>query len=657
MVKWKDRYKIRSSLEQAIAYLANRCDGAFSDDSQGFNGFDASYGHWLADRITDGKPLLRKWAASAYKMLVKYRGQLEDGGIVLPPWDAIADKYPEKYLPLERATPSDLPEYRIIIQGKHIAAFSPYDPSGLLNEAYKSVRGWVWHKVVEKAWTFPVSEAKNLLNALLKAECLDKFAIGPEVHQLVADIEQAEFDKVMAGAESIMKLIEAADLDGLLPNGRSLFPHQKEAVQWLVSHRDGGLYKGGILADDMGLGKTCSALVAAKAMVKVHNCPVLVICPASLKDNWIREAEGVGVEIEVFSWAKVPPPLEQQKFVLIADEAHMAQEIKSSRSKALLELSKSENCLAVWLLTGTPIKNGRPKNLFPLLVATGHNLGKDKLNYERYYCAGHAKNIGSGRSVWDTSGAAHLNELSAKTTDIMLRRKKSECLNLPPKIRSFVPAEVSKEGIKEYNQKINELVKSYRERVAQNLISDNAEAMVYLGQLRLAGSFAKVATTVEIAQEVLEQGNQVVVFTEFLESAKALHQELGGELLTGETDVKDRQALVDRFQSGQSKVFVGTIRAGGVGITLTAASTVILCDRPWTPGDAEQAEDRCNRIGQTSTVNAIWVKFGQVDDLIDQVIQQKAERIELILKGKRKTLRGISSLKDLARELMDILAG
>ncbi|AFY75460.1 DNA/RNA helicase, superfamily II, SNF2 family (plasmid) [Synechococcus sp. PCC 7502] len=659
IAKWK---KIKrtivppATLEQAIIFLAERCDGAVNQDGQGFNGFDAGYGHWLNQRIETGKPILKKWAASAYKMLSKYKRQLENASIFLPDWEAIANNYLETY-PLERAKPKlvNLPEYRLEIHGNYIAAFSPYDPTGVLNEVYKSVSGYVWQKAVEKAWTYDIAQTKNLIDALAQAGLLSRFVIAPEIDQVIAEIEQTKFEQAIAAAEEILELIHEAELDKPLPNGRTLFDHQKEAVQWLLSHREGGIYKGGILADDMGLGKTCSALVAAKAMVKVYNCPILVICPASLKDNWIREAEGVGIAIKVFSWAKLPSPLEQSKYVLIADEAHYAQEMKSARTKGLLALAKSKKCLAAWLLTGTPIKNGRPKNLFPLLVATGHPLSYDKVSYEKYYCAATHKDIGS-KSVWDASGAAHLNELSAKTTDIMLRRKKSECLNLPPKIRSFINAEVSKEGLKAYNQEIDELLASYRERVRLNLISDDAEAMVTLGQLRLAGSMAKVETTIAIAEEVLEQGNQVVIFTEFIESAKALHKALGGELLTGATDVKDRQALVDRFQSGESKVFVGTIRAGGVGITLTAASTVILCDRPWTPCDAEQAEDRCNRIGQTNTVNSIWIKFGRVDDLINQIIQQKSERIDLILKGKRKTLRGIASIKDLAKELMEILA-
>ena len=154
----------------------------------------------------------------------------------------------------------------------------------------------------------------------------------------------------------------------------------------------------------------------------------------------------------------------------------------------------------------------------------------------------------------------------------------------------------------------------------------------------------------------MEQDQQVVVFTEFKESAKIIHERFSGcaELLTGDTSQKDRQEACNRFQSGQSKVFVGTIKAGGVGITLTSASNVILVDRPWTPGDAEQAEDRCHRIGQSQSVFSYWLQLDMIDHKIDQLIEEKQVLIEKVLAGKIKTFR-VDSVSELAKELLDIL--
>ena len=204
-------------------------------------------------------------------------------------------------------------------------------------------------------------------------------------------------------------------------------------------------------------------------------------------------------------------------------------------------------------------------------------------------------------------------------------------------------------------EEINRLVTDYRRRASEGLVNEDAEALVTLNFLRKVGSVAKVGSAVATAQELLEQGQQVVLFTEFVESANALYQQLGGELLTGETRVEERQAAVDRFQSGESKVFVGTIKAGGVGLTLTAASHVILVDRAWTPGDCEQAEDRCHRLGQNNSVFATWLQLGEIDQAIDSLLLSKQQRIELVLKGKRKTLKGLSSPKELAKELLAII--
>lgn len=118
--------------------------------------------------------------------------------------------------------------------------------------------------------------------------------------------------------------------------------------------------------------------------------------------------------------------------------------------------------------------------------------------------------------------------------------------------------------------------------------------------------------------------------------AKSVHQKLEkagweGELLTGETPAKKRQGMVDNFQTGIKPVFVCTFGAGGVGLTLTAARTVILLDRPWTPGDAAQAEDRIRRIGQRFTVRSIWISANEVDKQIDQMLESKTHTSNTVL--------------------------
>ena len=646
-------------LESAILYLSGQCDGTRKEDGRGFNKVDTEFGHWLAQRIDKGS-LLKHQAKAGLKMIQKYqKSQLEPAGYTLPDWKAIELQYPDKKEEEKRKEESRSEKRIEIIDGR-LAVYAPYDATGRFQKQAKAIEGYRFDSS-DKSWRYPLAKVIEVIEAFPSPE----YSIDPEIEGIKLMIEGekaaelAEREKeAETAANDILNLVAAAELDRPLAGIGHLFSHQKEAVKWLLAHRTGGIYRGGILADDMGLGKTLSALVAARAMAKIHGCPVFVICPASLKDNWLREAAKAGAAIEVFSWAKMPKALESKKYLVIADEAHYAQNENSKRTKELKALADHENCLGTWLLTGTPIKNGRPINLFPLLQITQHPLAADPWEFQKYYCNAHHKAIGN-KSIWDNTGAAHLDELSKKTEDIILRRKKAECLDLPPKLRSLVPILVEGEAGKNYRQEIDRHISEYREREKRGEVKEGAEALVTINALRKVGSLYKVPAAIEYTAELLEQGQAVVIFTEYLESAKALYTALSqiapSELLTGETKQEDRQAIVDRFQAGTSKIFIGTIKAGGVGLTLTAANQVILVDRPWTPGDADQAEDRCYRIGQNNTVNAYWIQLGAIDEAIDTLLAEKRDRIELVLKGKRKTLRGLSKPSELAKELLEIL--
>jgi SNF2 family DNA or RNA helicase len=368
------------------------------------------------------------------------------------------------------------------------------------------------------------------------------------------------------------------------------------------------------------------------------------VAPAGLRINWLREAEAVDTQIEIFSWAKVPEAPDCA-FSLIADEAHYAQNLKASRTKRFLALAKAAK--AVYALTGTPIKNGRPTNLFPLLLATGHELSQDKKAYEMRYCAAHATRW----TQWDVTGAAHLDELHRKISDGVLRRMKSECLDLPEKVRVLKKAELSEEASRLYSTTLAEMQAEYRKRRDAGEIGE-ADTLVLMNHLRHAGSLAKVESAVDMAEEVIEQGGQVVLFTAFTDSAAQIADALNAGRITGAEDAEKRQAAIDKFQAGESKAIVCTLGAGNVGITLTAAQTVILVDRPWTPGDAVQAEDRLHRIGQKGSVLAVWLQANGADEAIDALLEQKHERIELVLAGKRKSLRGIGSIGDVAEAVL-----
>jgi hypothetical protein len=217
---------------------------------------------------------------------------------------------------------------------------------------------------------------------------------------------------------SISKRDQFSYLDDELSNGWTLFPHQKEAVKRAVE------LKRVILAYDMGLGKTCISLVWALEMQKAfakRSCITIIVCPCTLTENWRREATALGffeydspnaasqhaklapssssmetssAAMMLCSWASLPEPkdiaeLTQNRYsgmLLICDEAHHMQCLKSQRTSLALRLALHPACRGLILSTGTPLKNGRPSNILPLLMAIRHPVAKDIKYFEKRYC-------------------------------------------------------------------------------------------------------------------------------------------------------------------------------------------------------------------------------------------------------------------------------
>ena len=239
-----------------------------------------------------------------------------------------------------------------------------------------------------------------------------------------------------------LRIIEAANLDLPLPNGWNLFAHQKDAIRQCIERERS------ILAYDMGLGKTVICLTWASAIAKiVPDCLVVVICPCTLSETWKRESEMIGFEnidlsslkskhlglthqrtkLLIVSWAKVPDIDElfassnqTGKLLLIADEAHAMQSLASQRCQAALKLCHHVRCIGTILSTGTPMKNGRPCNLYPLLLAIRHPIARNKLEFEKRYCNARK----TKQCPWDINGASNLTELKEKIGGFLLRKTK-----------------------------------------------------------------------------------------------------------------------------------------------------------------------------------------------------------------------------------------
>lgn len=543
------------------------------------------------------------------------------------------------------------------------------------------------YDVQTRTWRLPVTCADALAQAFGTFKWCDQFRRLMNGRQskwapAAAVVEQHAPTQAMDTGAMLKQLSEP------LPDGRVPRKHQREAVLELIRERRR------IVRHQMGTGKTLTALLAGKLLWEAEHLRTVVIARASLMENWRREAYGAGCRaVSVYSSAKIPTPPTDGYF-LVADEAHDYQGgFTTQRGKKFLALASASQCRGVALLSGTPMKNGLPINLFPLLKAIKHPLGNDQRAYEARYCGMHRKTLGNARvddvarrvswrcrctmdnrQPWTPritsyrcdacgvpvtvrsfivkDGATNTEELHKLIAPYMMTALKSECLDLPPKTRVMQDIEVSATAQASYDAALAEAKRRYKARVQAGEVSDQGEALALMTMVRMAASLAKVEPVTEIAHDIIEQGSKPVILTEFVETAKAIAQALG---LRGayHGQAQDRQALMDAFQRGDAPAFVGTRASAGTGHNLTAGDYVILHDRGLTPGDNDQAEDRLHRDGQQRNVTSIWPVAFSIDRTIDAMNERKRGVIGTVIDG----TEAEASPRAVASEVMRALCG
>ena len=443
--------------------------------------------------------------------------------------------------------------------------------------------------------------------------------------------------------------------------GWSAFNHQKDGIKFLIKN------KKCILADDMGLGKTYQSIVAA---LESGSERVLIICPSSLKINWMREVQNFCDDVSIIQGTHWNPSrftimnydilknfhtIEEKNKeyedwelrreiadfnpdLLILDEAHYIKNHKSKRGAILKDLSKNFNCDRVWLLTGTPIAN-RPMDYYNLLSIIDSPVANNWVHYAKTYCEGMRFKKG-GKYVWVTKGASNLGELSTKTKRTILRRKKEDVLDLPEKLITPVYLELQNvDGYKSVWE--NYMTK----RKLEGKKGNPAKDIVEMTLLRSFIAMETVPYSIEKTEEALELNKKVIIFCNFNDEMDYFLRHFGNKAVSvrgGMTD-KQKQMSVDRFQEDDScMVFVGQIKAAGVGLTLTKAEIVIMNSLDWVPGNHEQAEDRAYRIGQKETVNIYYML---IDDTIDTLVWY-------ILNEKKKVIGTIMGEDDIINEFL-----
>jgi len=437
--------------------------------------------------------------------------------------------------------------------------------------------------------------------------------------------------------------------------------HQKEAIQKLVEN------KKFILADDMGLGKTTSTIISA---LETGAKKVLIICPASLKINWQREIENYSDRttsiIEGKKWddadfviinydiiknfhddkKKAESTIVKSKFdLVIVDEAHYVQNSQAQRTKLINDIGR--NVERVWLLTGTPITS-RPINYFNLLNLIDSPVAQNWMAYVKRYCNGFQFQAGR-RKIWNVSGASNLEELRDRTSPLVLRRLKENVLDLPEKIITPVYLRLKS---KEYE----ELMGEYYDWYDKSGESDSLTLQfTKLTKVRQVIAEEKTKATIELCENIIEQGKKVIVFTNFTKSLEMILQHFGKSAvrLDGQMSQKERQLSVDNFQNDENiTVFVGNIKAAGVGITLTAAEAVVMNDLSFLPSDHSQAEDRSYRYGQKNNVLVYYPIFDNtVEGIIYDILKKKKNIFETIMGDNANSMDSVEEIMNLINEM------
>lgn len=426
------------------------------------------------------------------------------------------------------------------------------------------------------------------------------------------------------------------------------YPYQSEGIA------QGLKWKRFFLADEPGLGKTLQSIGIIHA---ARAWPCLVICPSSLKINWQREVEKFTdtkalvltdavrttwpylLQMKMFQYIIVNYESLRKYFVwdikggksfrlkdvvfcpqirlfrsVIIDESHRVKDASTQQAKFAKGLTAGKEYII--LLSGTPVVN-RPADLVTQLSIM------DRL-----------KDFGGrGQFLLDYAQgekeASNLDELSRRLyATCLLRREKAKVLTqLPDKTRVDLYVDIANR--EEYDTAAENLAQYLREykQCSEPEIRRKMrmEALVRFMALRGIAARGKVAQAVDFIRVFLESGKPLVVFCSLHDIVDELRKAFPRAVtVTGRDSAVMKQAAVDSFQQGKSKLIICSIKAAGVGLTLTAASRVAFIEFPWTYADCQQCEDRCHRIGQKDNVTCYYlIGRGTIDRKLYQIIYDK----------------------------------
>lgn len=462
------------------------------------------------------------------------------------------------------------------------------------------------------------------------------------------------------GADNIRRLAGLLQSRGLAapelpPTFRAtLRPYQSQGVAWLDLLRESGL--GGILADDMGLGKTVQilALIALEKRRGHLTDPVLVVAPTSLMTNWSTEAQKFAPDLKILvlhgadrkhKFAAIAehdlvlttyPLIARDREILLAREWHMAvldeaQTVKNPDAATTRWLRETKARYR-FCLTGTPMENHLGE-LWSIMSFVNPGYLGDKAAFSRQWRTPIEKR---GDKVRTTA-------LARRVKPFLLRRTKTEVATELPAKSEMVEAIVLEGPQRDLYDSIRlTMSRKVREAIAKRGLAKShivvLEALLRMRQaccdpalLKLNDGVdrpsAKLDRLIEMVGELLSEGRKIIVFSQFTSMLDLIRKRFDADgvrysLLTGQT--KDRKAAIEAFQGGAAEIFLISLKAGGVGLNLTAADTVIIFDPWWNPAVEEQAIDRAYRIGQDKAVFVYrLVTAGTIEEKMDELKARK----------------------------------
>lgn len=522
-------------------------------------------------------------------------------------------------------------------------------PMPLILKAIKELpeRKWDWNN---KFWTVPVKH-RDEVERFAKKHRLD---FG---NKYVEEIEQ----------QFIIDPLPELIID--IPFKRPPFHFQKQGIAYSMDR------KRLIMGDDMGMGKSTQAILTIAGLnhINFDTLPLLIICPSSVKINWTREVivnttlrpiilqdsikntfmefyrVGMG-NVFIVNYESLKKyfvdhvddpgkdesgrakPLRlnhihfKERYVnffksVIIDESHRVKALKTLATKFCKGICSGKQVILA--LTGTPVIN-KPKDLISQLgiIDRLNDFGGYK-NFERRYCSGPKE-------------ASNLSELNYMLNKFCFyRRNKKDPniqLQLPDKMRQVVICELSAHARHEYKHALADLesyMKQYKfasdEQIKKSM---KGEVMVRIGILKNISARGKLADIFDFIQDVIDNGEKIVLFANLKDIiAQVIERFPKAVKVTGDDSDLQKQNAVDKFQNDPNTfVFIGNLKAAGVGITLTASSRVAFIEQGWHAAIMDQAEDRCFRIGQKNNVMCTYfLGKDTIDEWNYNLIQSKRE--------------------------------